>query len=217
MDDTAKAAMFAPTNKVNKKPALDKWLFVAERLVKILSKCVHVYKNKAQDLYTATEKQKKIDSVVEILQDLYSIIDRCDDIATFEDSENKIRNKEQLILKFVQLFKLALIKMPMYSEDMQKLLDTHWNAESMDHMAKELFHKFDDDPIGVESGLGSGLPKDERLPKMMNDILEEEDAGGAREEFDTEILENPLRKDKDVKERWSEQNSTPLRTAGRMN
>ena len=116
----SKTEIVAPMNKNNKKPSLDKWLAVAESMVKILSKCVYVYKNKALSLYTATEQQKKIDSVVEILQRLYSVMDRCDDVVAFED---KTGGEEHLILEFVRIFKLALTKMPMYSVDMQKLLD----------------------------------------------------------------------------------------------
>ncbi|QQR69770.1 MAG: hypothetical protein IPI58_03725 [Alphaproteobacteria bacterium] len=72
----------------------------------------------------------------------------------------------------------ALQDMPLWSQDMQRLMECSWQSESAcDRITSELFHG---PAHALDEGIGSGYPADGQLPSVIEDLIESESLSGDR-------------------------------------
>jgi hypothetical protein len=154
------------------------------------------------------ERQQRNGQTVELLRRIHALIDETD---TLTDSLTDLdHHAERVINGLTLLFREMLAHLPELSVDMQKLLKSPWHSRCSSRLADELFRG----PGGNElEGIGSGMPEHGRLPGVIANMLEREEAGDGRTA--RQEAAGPSRADK-TSERWSERNSRILRSAGRI-
>lgn len=193
------------------KPSVGVWIRTAEVLADRLSECVHVYKHSSYIFMAESERQHKSGLVIGLLQRIHKILDQAD--ATFNLALAAAHMSDELLIAGLgDVFRDALKLLPGVSIDMQKLLKSSWMKGFPDKVAESLFWGNGEE----DKGIGSGLPENGRLPKVLAAILEKEAMGEMRPPRDLPALGDPQRHDVDVSTRWGKQNKGYLRTAGRV-
>lgn len=188
------------------KPPVEEWLRWARVIVDRLMGCVHVYKHADDVFMAATERQHKSDAVIKILQRIYALIDQGDalDVHSSEISQKD----EQIVAGFDPIVEETLKALTWLSPDMQKLLKSPWMSHFPSKLAEILFagngNEFE--------GIGSGYPEHGRLPAALKELLDREKEGDVRPSRDTA----PERHDMERHDRWVQQASASIRTAGRV-
>ena len=195
------------------KPGIEEWLHWAEVTLDRLSDCVHVYKKPPNnDVFMAdAERQHKTDLAVKLLHRIHALVDKTD---TPTDSVPDAHgHDEQVITGLALLFGEALEMLPQLSHDMQKLLKSPWMHKFPNKIAEKIFLGAGDE----SQGLGSGYPEHGRLPEALMAMIEREQVGDTRHPREDLLNQGePRRHDADARQRWAEQNSRFLRTAGRV-
>ncbi len=189
----------------SQKPPVEEWLHWARVIVDRLMGCVHVYKH-AQDVFmAATERQNKSDTAIKVLQGLYPLLDQGE---ALEGKADAPEQDEQVVAGLAPLFEETIKALPWLSADMQKLLKSPWMSHFPSKIAEILFcgngNEFE--------GIGSGHPEHGRLPAALAELLEREQAGESRPAREAV----PARHDMERHDRWVQQNSAFIRSAGRV-
>ena len=192
------------------KPACEEWLHWAQVAVDRLTTCVHTYsKPPHMDVFMSDEeRQAKNGDTLDLLRRLHRQIEAA-------ESESPARptaaQDETFIQELSLLLHETLRRLPLLSEDMQKLLKSPWFEKCNGRLATELFCG----PMGRESeGIGSGQPAHGRLPQQLEALFEREQMGDSRPpRVATES--HPHRHD-ETHRRWADNNTRFLRSAGRV-
>ncbi|MFA4994793.1 MAG: hypothetical protein WC521_05770 [Bdellovibrionales bacterium] len=193
------------------KPGIAEWTLGAEAFAERLTECVHVYKRNVDVFMAEAERQDKSDLAIKILQRLHALLDRAD--MPEEIGSNPQKRDEQIIDGFKSVFQESLRALPWISLDMQKLLKSSWMKNFPSKIAESLFIANGEE----DKGLGSGLPEHGRLPAVLSDLVEREEVGETRPSHEESLLAGePQRHDVEASERWAQQNSGYLRTAGKI-
>jgi len=190
------------------KPEYEEWLHWGRVVIDRLSSCAQVYSKPLYDKAMPQEsRQSRNHRTIDLLRRLEAMVDETD---TPSDSLIELdHHGERVIDGLAVLFRESLRALPELSADMQKLLKSPWREKCNGRLADELFRG----PMGYEpEGIGSGLPEDGRLPEMLADLLEREEAGDGRLPRET-LPDIPERHD-DVARRWGANRF--LRSAGRV-
>lgn len=190
------------------KPSLGEWMHWAEVVTDHLTNCVHVYKRPPYvDVFMAdSERQIKTDQTIRLLRSFHLLLDQAETPPDLSTTETII---EQLDALFVD----TLDTLPALSSDMQKLLKSPWMSNFPNKIAESLFRGESD----KMEGIGSGQPEHGRLPAALTSLLEREQTGDARKAQEGGASsERPSRHDAEGHARWTRQNSSYLRTAGRV-
>ena len=201
--------------ETQRKPNVKEWLSWAGITIDRLTDCAHVYNQKdalPSGVFMAeAERQKKTDSTVALLRRIYILVDQAE-TPTNSVSDAHIHD-ERTINGLAVLFEELLQALPTLSADMQKLLKSPWHSKFPHQIAETLFHGGRHE----QHGIGSGNPEHGRLPAVLTDLLEREQIGETRlPRQDLLDQGEPRRHDADKRQRWMEQNSKFLRSAGRV-
>jgi len=195
------------------KPSVEEWLRWAGISIDRLTECVHVYKKPPNnDAFMAeAARQHKTDAALKLLHRIHALVDKSD---TPTDSVQDVHvYDEQTIDGIALLFRETLEVLPTLSEDMQALLKSPWQKNFPNKTAERVFAAGKD---GIE-GLGSGYSEHGRLPAVLTSLLEREQMGDTRHPREALLRHGePRRHDAEGRQRWAEQNSRFLRTAGRV-
>jgi hypothetical protein len=195
------------------KPGVEEWLHWAEVVLDRLTDCIHVYKKPPYvDVFMSdSERQKKNDIAIQLLHRIHALVDKSE---TPSDSVSDVHHHdEQIIDGIAVLFRETLEQLPMFSADMQKLLKSPWHSKFPNTIAQNLFLG----PENESQGIGSGHPEHGRLPEALTSMLERELMGDSRCPRKALLRQaEPRRHDVESRERWAQQNSHFLRTAGRV-
>jgi hypothetical protein len=195
------------------KPKVEEWLHLAEVVMDRLTDCIHVYKKPPHsDVFMADgDRQKKSGETVSLLQRIHALIDNSD--MPSDSIPDAHAHDERLINGLVVLFGEILLALPNLSADMQKLLKSPWLKNFPNKIAEHIFYGEDDE----SEGIGSGHPEQGRLPAVLVSLLEREQMGDTRHPREALLRQGePRRHDMEGRQRWIEQNSRYLRTAGRV-
>jgi hypothetical protein len=195
------------------KPGVEEWLHWAEIVLDRLTDVVHVYKKPPNpDVFMPdAERQHKTDSAIKLLHRIHALVDKSE---TPTDSMPDVHNHdEQVITGLALLFGEMLDLLPKLSADMQKLLKSPWMDKFPNKTAASLFAGKGDE----SQGIGSGHPEHGRLPEALFAMIEREQMGDTRRPREALLRQGePRRHDVEARQRWTEQNSRFLRTAGRV-
>lgn len=193
------------TTQQQQKPSFEEWLYWAKVVVDRLIGCTHVYKRNLDVFMAEVERQTKTDKAIKLLQRIYPLLDRAE---TEESNVPDLERDEKIISEISELFAETLKALPWLSTDMQKLLKSPWMCSFPNQIAELLFSGKDNE----FQGIGSGYPEQGRLPAALADLIERENEGEVRP-----LREGlPQRHDVESHARWIQQNSSFLRTAGRV-
>lgn len=196
------------------KPSFDEWMYWSQVLIDRLTTIVHVYnKPPFPDVFMpGNERQFKVSQTVDILRRLHSLTDENEVPLPHQASPKQ--HEEEIISKLRPVFSETLRRLPALSADMQMLLKSPWFDKCNGRMATELFRGPDD---REGEGIGSGMIEHGRLPLVIHELLEREQAGEQR----TPSEERPpasyqtLRRE-ELAKLWGKRNSAFLRSAGRV-
>lgn len=120
---------------------------------------------------------------------------------------------EMQIQALASVFRLMLENFPALSKDMQKLLNSRWEGSCNGRVASDLFRG----PVGtLNEGIGSGYPRDGRLPGVLEQLLQLEESGSARSARQTTLSAEEQQRWQETARRWASMNSNHLRSAGRL-
>jgi hypothetical protein len=192
------------------KPSVEELAQAAGVLAERLTECVHVYKHNVDVFMSEAERQRKTDQTISVLQRLHSLLDQAEMPAEF--ISNIEENDEKLAGGFEVMFRETLKILSGLSVDMQKLLKSSWMKSFPSKIAEVLFFGEGDE----RKGIGSGNPEHGRLPGVLAELLEREEVGETRFSREDYLSDEPRRHDKEGRQRWIEQNSGYLRTAGKV-
>jgi len=200
-------------SRQHQKPGVEEWLEWAEVVVDRLTDCVHVYKKPPTPgaFMADAERQTKTDKTIKLLHRIHALVDKSE---TPSDSIPDVHgHDEQRISGLALLFDETLKALPQLSTDMQKLLKSPWQSKFPNKIAQILFFGDGDE----DHGIGSGYPEQGRLPAALAALLEREQMGESRHPREALLLHGePRRHDAEGRQRWREQNSRFLRSAGRV-
>jgi hypothetical protein len=208
--------MGKPNAKIDDKPEYEEWLYWAQAVIDRLATAIQVYsKPPYESLMPDKLRQERNAQLIDLLQRFEALTDGG---ASPSDSLAELdHHGERVIDGLAILFAETLQKLPELSGDMQKLLKSNWRDKCNGRLANELFRG----PMGNEAeGIGSGHPRDKRLPEVLQNLLAREETGTSRQP--RALLEGKAheghepRRDDDVARRWGERNSRILRSAGRV-
>ncbi len=187
------------------KPPVEEWLYWARVVVDRLMAAVHVYKHADTVFMAAAERQHKSDSAIKTLQRLYPLIDEGEALEGQKDTAAK---DEEIVCNLKPVFEETLKSLPALSSDMQKLLKSPWMSHFPSKLAEIMFvgngNEFE--------GIGSGHPEHGRLPAAIQELLEREESGETRPSRES----LPERHDMERHDRWVQQASAFIRSAGRV-
>ncbi|MDD3288351.1 MAG: hypothetical protein PHX43_05030 [Alphaproteobacteria bacterium] len=160
------------------KPGYDEWKNWVEIIIDRLTSAVHVYnKPPYHDVYLPdNERQLKVESLVDLLRRLHSLIDNNSSLAERAPAEIAAQD-ETVISKLQPYIKDVLRRLPTTSHDMQHLLKSPWESNCTGRVATEIFCGTDK---RLNEGIGSGKPEHGRLPEILVHMLEREQIGDAR-------------------------------------
>jgi hypothetical protein len=197
------------------KPSFDEYMYWSQVIIDRLTTVVHVYtKPPHVDVFMPeNERQLKIAQTADVLRHLH---DQTDDneLRAAHPAEKPLESEERVIENILPLFHDVLHRLPLWSSDMQHLLKSAWFDNCAGKLANILFRG----PDGRETeGIGSGQAIHGRLPAQIEVLLEREQMGDSR--APREALPPKAAKQMgrtELAKRWSQQNSSFLRSAGRM-
>ncbi|MFA6280713.1 MAG: hypothetical protein WC612_08020 [Bdellovibrionales bacterium] len=200
----------------NIKPSYDEWMYWAQVIIDRLTTVAHVYAKPphSEIFFVEKERQSRLASTTDIMRRLHDLTDE-HDFSIPKDEPEERDYEEKLIAMITPLFYEVMTRLPEWSEDMQKLLNSPWARDCAGRLALILFCG----PDGRHAeGIGSGMVENGRLPASLAALLDREEAGGER----APRIEKPRFAEKHMRREelanlWSKKNSTFLRSAGRMN
>ncbi len=194
-----------------KKPSCDDWLRWTQVVVDRLTAVVHTYNSQSPDMGFIPQKERQFKSAqtLELLRKLYSL---ADSIANIAPGPAASEEEERLIKSVMFLIPEVLRRLPAISSDMQIILKSPWYSDFPTRAAGDLFFG----PEGREAeGIGSGHIEHGRLPEKLNSLLEAEEIGTARSSRGDMAGSGDRRRE--VARRWSDRNSSFMRSAGSVN
>lgn len=200
----------------NTKSSYDEWMYWAQVVIDRLTTVSHVYAKPphSEIFFVEKERQSRLASTTDIMRRLHDLTDE-HEFSIPKDAHEEQVYEENLITMISPLFHDIMNRLPEWSEDMQKLLQSPWARDCAGRLASILFCG----PDGrLAEGLGSGMVENGRLPASLAALLDREEAGGSR----APRIEKPRFAEKHMRREelanlWSKRNSTFLRSAGRMN
>jgi hypothetical protein len=195
------------------KPSIEEWLHLAGIVIDRITDCVHVYKKPPNsDVFMAeAEIQEKSNAALALLHRIHAVVDKSDTPSDYVPDVHV--HDEQTIDGVALLFRETLELLPSLSENMQKLLKSPWQKKFPNKIAEKIFLGTGDETTGI----GSGYADHGRLPAALAAILEREMIGDTRHPREALLQHGePRRHDVESRQRWTEQNSRFLRTAGRV-
>lgn len=199
----------------NIKPSFDEWMYWAQVVVDRLTTVTHVYGNPPHpDVFISEkERQEKLAMTVKVMRQLHDLTDAFE-LSLPRDEADTAQREAELIARLQPLFRGLLERMPQWSMDMQKLLKSPWMTSCSGKLATILFRG----PDGREKeGLGSGMVEHGRLPAQLEDMLDREAAGGERApRVEKPRHADPRMRREEIARLWAKQNSSFLRSAGRV-
>lgn len=197
------------------KPSYDEWMYWTQVIVDRLTTVSYVYGNPphADVFMPDRERQSKLAQAVDVLRHLHEQTDESE-LHLPRDNPDSFENEAHYITALQPLYVDVLRRLPVWSDDMQKLLKSPWFDNCAGKLANILFRG----PDGRETeGIGSGRPENGRLPEMIERLLEREAIGDIR----APRVEKPKFAQKtmhreELAKLWGKKNSAFLRSAGRM-
>ncbi len=200
----------------NAKPSYDEWMYWAQIVIDRLTTVAHVYAKPphSEIFFVEKERQERLMNTTSIMRRLHDLTDE-HEFSIPKDATEEKAYEENLITMISPLFYDVMRRLPEWSEDMQKLLQSPWSRDCAGRLASILFCG----PDGrLAEGLGSGMVENGRLPASLAALLDREEAGGNR----APRIEKPRFAEKHMRREelaslWSKKNSSFLRSAGRMN
>lgn len=199
----------------NIKPSFDEWMYWAQVIVDRLTTVTHIYGNPPHpDVFLAEkERQTKLNDTVAVMRKLHEMTD--DYELKIPSSAVDVEQREVALIDALQpVFREVMARLPMWSVDMQRLLKSPWQNSCAGKMATILFRG----PEGrLKEGIGSGMVENGRLPEVIAELLDREAAGGDRApRVEKPRLAQSRMRREDIARLWAKQNSSFLRSAGRM-
>ena len=199
----------------NIKPSFDEWMYWAQVIVDRLTTVTHIYGNPPHpDVFLAEkERQAKLNDTVAVMRKLHEMTD--DYELKIPSSAVDVEQREVALIDALQpVFREVMDRLPMWSVDMQRLLKSPWQNSCAGKMATILFRG----PEGrLKEGIGSGMAENGRLPEVIAELLDREAAGGDRApRVEKPRLAQSRMRREDIARLWAKQNSSFLRSAGRM-
>ena len=197
------------------KPSFDEYMYWSQVIIDRLTTVSRVYSKPPHvDVFIPdNERQSKIAQTVDILRQMHSQTDD-NELKPAHAAEKPEESHERVIENLHPLFHEILRRLPSWSSDMQRFLKSPWFDNCAGKIANELFRG----PDGREAeGIGSGQVIHGRLPAQIELLLEREQMGdnrAPREALPQKIAKQMGRTE--LAKRWSQQNSSFLRSAGRM-
>lgn len=199
----------------NIKPSYDEWMYWAQVVVDRLTTVTHVYGNPPHpDVFVPEkERQDKLGVTVAVMRALHDLTDDFE-LSIPKNAADMAQREAELIGKLQPLFRDVLARLPQWSIDMQKMLKSPWMNSCAGKLATILFRG----PEGRETeGIGSGMVEHGRLPAVIEELLDREAAGGERgPRVEKPRFADPRMRREEIARLWAKQNSSFLRSAGRM-
>lgn len=206
------------TQQKNHKPSHDEWVHWGQVVIDRLTTCAHVYAKPPHDdvFIPEAERQEKTSNTVNFLRRIHTLTDEAD---TPSDSLDEMDDhRERVIAGLAVLLHETLGRLPQISQDMQKLLKSHWHDNCNGRLARELFRgPMDNEPEGI----GTGLVENGRLPESLHNLLDREQIGDSRAHGKTAegkaaASDNAPQRHDEMPKKWASRNSRFLRSAGQV-
>lgn len=198
-----------------KRPSYDEWMYWTQVVVDRLTTVTHIYAHPPfSDVFMPDkDRQDKLAAALSILRGLHEMTDTYD-MVTPQDSRAAIEREETLMEQLPFAFESVLQHLPEWSSDMQLLLKSGWTGNCAGKLAQILFCG----PDGrIGEGIGSGLPENGRLPEVLSSLVDRERSGEGRAPRAPKPPRAPARmRREDLAKLWAKQNSSFLRSAGRV-
>lgn len=199
----------------NIKPSYDEWMYWVQVVVDRLTTVTHIYSNPPHpDVFIAEkERQAKLSQAVASMRALHDLTDSFE-LNIPKNALDLADREADLIAQLQPAFRDVLAHLPQWSMDMQKLLKSPWQNSCAGRLATILFRG----PENREKeGIGSGMVENGRLPEVIAELLDREAAGGERapRAEKPRLAQGRMRRE-EVARLWAKQNSSFLRSAGRM-
>jgi len=200
----------------NIRPSYDEWMYWAQVVIDRLTTVARVYANPPHPevFIPEKERQAKLAETTDIMRHLHDLTDEHEFSLPHEEVEAKKEAEERLLESVLPVFREILRRLPEWSADMQRLLQSPWSRDCNGKLAHILFCGESD---RLAEGIGSGMPENGRLPETLAALVDREMAGGTR----APRLEKPRMAEKSMRRAelaklWVKHNGAFLRTAGRM-
>ncbi|MGB4100609.1 MAG: hypothetical protein WBK91_01690 [Alphaproteobacteria bacterium] len=194
------------------KPSLDIFLRWADILGQRLETVRHIYED-----HNSSEAASRVSALLIRLQHILAgELERHLAVSTYaalQQAQSPERAEELQCQALANAFTLALEQLPDFSKDMQKLLNSPWLDQCNGRLATDLFKG---PRNAIDEGIGSGYPRDGRLPKVLEKLLEQDQTGTGRPPRASTLSPEEQQKWKDTARRWALRNSATLRRAGRV-
>ncbi len=194
------------------KPSFDEWMYWSQAVIDRLTTIVHVYSHPPhKDASIAHEgSQLKISQAVDLLRRLHNLTD--EDCLRLSHKEGG-RREGHVVQDVQPLFREVLRRLPVWSADMQILLKSPWFDNCAGKLAEILFRG----PSGrMAEGIGSGQVEHGRLPETITNLMEREALGDGRTPREQPKSSDSEHKRTELARAWTKQNSSFLRSAGRL-
>ena len=199
----------------NIKPSFDEWMYWAQVIVDRLTTVTHVYGNPPHpDVFIAEkERQTKLNDTVAIMRKLHEMTDEYE--LKIPSGAVDVAQREVALIESLQpIFGEVQNRLPTWSMDMQRLLKSPWQNSCAGKLATILFRGPEN---RIKEGIGSGMVENGRLPEVIAELLDREAAGGERApRVEKPRLAQSRMRREDIARLWAKQNSSFLRSAGRM-
>jgi hypothetical protein len=207
------------TDQSAQKPKMEEWLHWAGIIMERLTTCAHVYDKPPHEDIFMPEKNRNArkTKIIEILQRIHAL---ADEVHTPSDTvANANHHDEQIVPGLAALFQEVLQNLPSWSTDMQKLMKSRWDNHCNGRIASELFRGRESE----KEGIGTGMPEHGRLPEVLFNLLDREQAGDgrpARQELEqngeSHLANDEPQRHSDEPRRRAERHGSLLRSAGRV-
>lgn len=200
----------------NIKPSYDEWMYWAQVVIDRLTTITHVYSQPPHpDVFIREkERQEKLSYTVGVMRHLHDLTDE-HEMSFPKNAVDTAQREDGLIVALQPVFADVLEHLPIWSQDMQRLLKSPWASTCAGKLATILFRG----PDGREDeGIGSGMVDNGRLPARLAEMMDREAAGGDRApRIDKPRTAESRMRREDLARLWAKQNSSFLRSAGRIN
>ncbi|HBM91437.1 MAG TPA: hypothetical protein DD400_06160 [Rhodospirillaceae bacterium] len=198
------------------KPSYDEWMYWTQVIVDRLTTVTHVYGNPphADVFMSEREKQEKLAQTVDLMRRLHNLTDE-NELSMPADNADEAHAHELRLIEGLQLlYREVLDRLPLLSQDMQKLLKSPWYDDCAGKLANILFRGALDKE---REGIGSGMPENGRLPTVIEGLLEREASGDGRVlRVKKPPQAPPFMRREEIARLWGKRNSAFLRSAGRV-